>query len=485
MLTPPHAHHPAMRLRRLAWMVAICVVVCAGANGKCTVSNQRVECGSQTCDPVSGKCIACTNSSQCYESVMVCVQGECRVGSVVDTMSPETAVSMAITIVICAIAVVAGIGGGGILVPMYAALTEMPMITSVGLSQAAICGQSALNMYFVITKTVAVNNEELRPLINYQYLAILLPLSFIGTLVGSAFSKVIPDWVRLALLFTLLTAVLHRVIERAKRQFKADNIRRSGCATSTTTTADTPKLPKGGDMEEAEEEAPPSLRLPRREMVLVATGFVTLLACNIARTKLTACGSSAYLALFALPLAVLSALGWLGHKMAHVTMSNIVAGFLPPDHLTFQWNHKTTVVFPVVAVVAGAGASMLGIGGGLILSFVLYEAGLAPEEASATSGFATFMIASESALQLLFQGQLVAGYAALYSVCGLVSTLVGQHILMRYIRKYQATFLIVVALAFIVGGSLLTLTSYGIYDLVELLRNDGSLLAFGHFCKQL
>jgi hypothetical protein len=56
---------------------------------------------------------------------------------------------------------------------------------------------------------------------------------------------------------------------------------------------------------------------------------------------------------------------------------------------------------------------------------------------------------------------------------------------MRNIRKYQAQFLILVALAVIVGGSLLTLTSYGIYDMVELVKNNGNLLAFGHFCKEL
>lgn len=461
---------------------AAAMVLCVAHVSGCTVSSQRVECGSQTCDPVTSQCTACTNSSQCFESVMQCVDGECRVGSVRDTITAETLVSMVFTVVVCGVAVVAGIGGGGILVPMYAALTEMPMITAVGLSQAAICGQSAFNMCFVIRKRMSVNNDESRLLINYQYLAVLLPLSLLGTLLGSALSKIVPDWLRLALLFALLTTVLHRVIERAKRQFKTDKLEKHPEGEKEQTGGTDAKVPASFDQSSPETRA---LRVPSRELVVISLAFASLLLFNVLRTGFTSCGSTAYFVLFFMPVVMLTLLALLGRKMTSVTFANIVAGYLPADHLTFQWNYNTTVIFPLVAVVAGGAASMLGIGGGLVLSFVLYEAGLAPEEASATSAFATLVIASESALQLIFQGQLVADYAVLYFSCGIVSTLLGQFVFMRNIRQYKANYLIVVALALIVGGSLVTLTSYGIYDMVELLRHDGSLLAFGHFCKQL
>lgn len=566
-------------------------------DSRCSFENQRVECGSLSCDPVLGQCVPCTNASQCHEAVMQCsTYGECEVGSVASTFSSETLVSLLITILVCAIAVVAGLGGGGILVPTYAALIEMPLIASVGLSQAAICGQSTLNMLYQIPKTVPTNSPmESRPLINYQYLAILLPLSFIGTLLGSLGGKVVPDWLRLALLFLLLTSVLHRVIEKARKQYNEDKADRldesnkkitnvgpppslvirprtlapSSLARLKDENASRSQLLKNDDeknsiamravvtdddayditlddynnhnnnnddeeggernpikkdvasraammqkidrgdktkesdsthctsssrdrMDDEERNATSAvsrgsvtLRVPQREITLLVVSFTVLLVCNIARSLFTTCGSTAFVLLLLFPIVALIALAWLAKRMAATTLANVAQGFLSPDHMTFHWNQNTMVWFPLAALVAGAAAAMLGIGGGLVLSFVLFEAGLAPEEASATSGFATLLIASESALLMIFQGQLVPDYAVMFFLCGVVSTVFGQSVLMAYIRRNKMKFLIVVALAIIIGGSLVMLTSYGLFQVVELYkRQDGSLFAFGHVCSR-
>nr|ACI15919.1 hypothetical protein [Bodo saltans] len=526
-----------MPLIRVAYALALitcllCNSIVRAEEDRCSFDNQRVECGKLSCDQVTGQCVPCTNSSQCHEAVMRCsIEGECDVGSVADTFSAETLMALMVTMLVCAIAVVAGLGGGGILVPMYAALTEMPLISAVGLSQAAICGQSAFNMIYQIPKTMPTQTpNEVRPLINYQYLAILLPLSLIGTLLGSLGGRVVPDWLRLALLFLLLTSVLHRVIEKAKRQYKQDaaekneeaaaltkkvvqkpqqqtdaNATDTGAVSMKPVLSTTPAAPRGQTTTTvvvAEEavgsegeshfddndgpRSPPSLRMPRREISLMGFSFLVLLISNIVRSNFTVCGSTAHVLLFIIPIVVLAGLWWLAKHMAAVTLANVASGFLSPDHMTFQWNQKTMIYFPVAAVVAGAGAALLGIGGGLVLSFVLFEAGLAPEEASATSGFATLLIASEAALLMLFQGQLVPDYATMYFVCGVVSTVLGQSGFMAYIRWSKKRFLIVTALACIIGGSLLMLTSYGLYEVVEQYkRHDGSLLRFGHICNRL
>jgi uncharacterized membrane protein YfcA len=531
-----------------ALLVIACVVLCScftehhvamaeDGGDHCSFENQRVECGKLSCDHITGQCVPCTNSSQCYESVMRCSPGgECDVGSVSETFSLETFLALIVTILVCAIAVVAGLGGGGILVPMYAALTEMPLISAVGLSQAAICGQSAFNMIYQIPKTMPTQTpNEIRPLINYQYLAILLPLSLIGTLLGSLGGRVVPDWLRLALLFLLLTSVLHRVIEKAKRQYMQDAAAKhdeaaaltkkatqsqqqlantsdsvplstmssatpppsatsaSSATTSTTAVEEsrgrTIEIDAGHEGASHLDDGPhvtPVLRVPRREISLMVVSFFVLLVSNMVRSTFTVCGSTAHVLLFVIPIIILTGLWWLAKHMAAVTLVNVAKGFLSPDHMTFQWNARTMTYFPLAALVAGAGAAMLGIGGGLVLSFVLFEAGLAPEEASATSGFATLLIASEAALLMLFQGQLVPDYATMYFMCGVVSTVLGQSGFMAYIRWSKKRFLIVTSLACIIGGSLLMLTSYGLFEMVEQYkRHDGSLLSFGHICNRL
>nr|ACI15920.1 hypothetical protein [Bodo saltans] len=494
----------------------------SGGNA-CSFENQRVECGKLSCDPILKRCVPCTNSSQCHEAVMVCSSsGECEVGSLSETFSRNAFLALIFTILICAVAVVAGLGGGGILVPMFAALIEMPLIAAVGLSQAAICGQSAFNMIYQVTKTMPTQTpNEVRPLINYQYLAILLPLSLIGTLLGSLGGRVVPDWLRLALLFLLLTSVLHRVIEKAKRQYMQDASTSSGSRIAevvklTSTRVVVHASPDDANPNEDDGEGgdgirqgvaselaninfvnesaslvladsfdgPLTIRSSRREMALLAIGFVVLLVCNIVRSSMTVCGSVDHALLFIIPISVLVGLWWLGKEMAAMTLTNVQSGFLSPDHMTFQWNDRTMTWFPFAAIIAGAGTALLGNGGGLVLSFVLFEAELTPEEASATSGFANLLIASESALLMLFQGQLVPDYATMYFVCGVVSTILGQSGFMAYIRWSKKRFLIVTSLACIIGGSLLMLLSYGLFEVIEQVkRHDGSLWAFGHICN--
>ena len=376
------------------------------------------------------------------------------------------------SIAVCSIAVVAGIGGGGMLVPLFATLLEVPMPVAVSLSQATICGQSCLNMAVQLFRKHP--ESSVRPVINYQYLSLILPLSLAGTLLGSAFSKIVPDWLRIAMLFTLLTTVLHRVIERAKRQFRADKIR-------TSEQVEMQKIEERPTREPQESFD----QFPPYELGTSVLYFSVLLICNIIRSNDTECGSTAYLLLFVIPVSILCC-GYLHARSRLLKVwADVSAGAVPPDRLTFHWNFKTTAVFPAIAVIAGSGATMLGIGGGLILSFVLFEAGLSPEEASASSGMATLLIATESAIHLYLQQQLPKDFGALFFFGGLLSAVVGQSIFIPFIKKNDWKFLIVAALGIIVGGSLIALTSYGIYDTVILLKHEGSLLTFGHFCKSM
>ncbi|KAF8307260.1 hypothetical protein C4B63_17g30 [Trypanosoma cruzi] len=151
--------------------------------------------------------------------------------------------------------------------------------------------------------------------------------------------------------------------------------------------------------------------------------------------------------------------------------------------LVFHWSNSTTILYPLVSVVAGVASAMLGIGGGLVLGFILYDVGLIPEEASVTGGVVTLFLAFSSALSLLIESHLLIDYGGVLFACGIVSTILGQFVLMRIIKKYKLRFLIIAALVTIIAGSLTFLTSYGIYSSLNLTRSGGSIIAFGRLCR--
>merc|ERR1712187_514412 len=78
-----------------------------------------------------------------------------------------------------------------------------------------------------------------------------------------------------------------------------------------------------------------------------------------------------------------------------------------------QINMKLTLVFPLVTVLVGLVAGLLGLGGGEFMVPLLLEFGLLPRVASATSGFLIVFGTSNNMIHYLISGELIPilGYA--------------------------------------------------------------------------
>lgn len=455
-------------------VVAVTAVYLSGATEalRCAFVTQRTQCGDYACDAATKTCILCRSDADCYPSGMYCQTstGKCKLQGFFSNFHFSSFVAVAAAICVCAVAVVAGVGGGGILVPMFTALMSVPMKTAVGLSQSTICGQSTLNMFVLVYKKYPDANW-VRPLINYQYLSLMLPLGLIGTHIGSILSKFCPDLLRLVLLFVLLSAVLYRTIQKVRTQYAADQeqnqaqvVIEGNNATESPTTA-APTTPETRTHYE---------QFPSNEIVSCVVCFAITL-CFQFFMRVSTCGGFAYWLFVLIPLVILTAMFILYRR--HLSYFATTS----PEMLMFEWSQKSSVYYPMVAVIAGAGAAMLGIGGGLVLGFVLYEI-LTPEEASATSGAATFFLSFSSALPQVFSGVLPIDYGIVLFIVGLGATSLGQFVIMDYIKKNGLRYLIVAALAVVAGGSLIMLGGYGIYNAVIVTKNGSSVLTTGHLC---
>jgi uncharacterized membrane protein YfcA len=560
-------------------------IVEAKYNHTCTFASQRVHCGSLICNATTLRCDYCTTDDQCASDVEECIEGRCTLRSFLDNFDLETVLAVTLAIVTCGIAVVAGVGGGGILVPMFVALLGLYMSDAVALSQATIAGQSCFNLVFILRRhhpDFSGPHEATRPVINYEYLSLLLPISLIGTMYGALLGKVIPDWLRVVLLMGLLGVLSVRVVKKAitqyrregtrsitrsadqgqdgselkdnaeatstpppqlvlRKQAKHDVMAAGGATPNGTTKAEVfsetessaayPKNNAGnqqrqpsqldlhGDQpgsgspqgkpqgtsidfssmasngkgkEELEEDDElvdltqdhPTEGLPqfpKKEILLCATMFSVLLGCNAAREIYTGCGTKEYFffnALSTVVLLLIFCFVYIGLRRRWVLIrSGVVL-----DDLPFTWSTLTTIVIPGLAVTAGAAAALLGIGGGLVLSALLFEAKLNPESASATSSVATLLVAFESALQFLLMDTLRIDYGIMFFFVGVVASCVGQFGLVRPIRQHKWNSMILFALAFVLIGSMISLSALGIWKTHETMRRHGSL-GFGELCR--
>lgn len=451
----------------------------ASQNIPCAYITQRLQCGNYACDAIKSICIPCSTKSDCYPNRLVCdtSTGQCVLPSLLSSFNFSTFVGLACGVLVCALGVVAGVGGGGILVPMFTGLFKVAMKTAVGMSQATICGQSSLNVYFLVQKKNPDTTWE-RPLINYQYLSLLLPLGLIGAHVGGMLSKICPDIVRLILLFSLLSVVLYRTVRQLRIQYTQDTTQNNQEAVVITKPEE-----EGAGAPSAEDpnvsspvpSRPPLEQFPKPEIAICFISFFALLLCEIFQ-RLSSCGGFLYWLFALIPVAILGYLFYHSRKRLELLAS------ASPETLTFAWNKRSSTYYPIIAVVAGAAAAMLGLGGGLVLGFVLYET-LSPMEASATSGVATFFISFSAALPQIFSGILPLDYCLVLFIVGFGATALGQFVIMDYIKKKGYNFLIVGALATILLSSLIVLGGYGIYNATIVSRTGASLWSLGKLCS--
>ena len=96
----------------------------------------------------------------------------------------------------------AGIGGGGLFVPIMMLLVDFPTSYAIPTSKAIIFGGSLAVTLFNLNKRHPYYE---RPLINYNVASMIEPISWLGTVLGVLINNVIPDWLLYTVQFILLT----------------------------------------------------------------------------------------------------------------------------------------------------------------------------------------------------------------------------------------------------------------------------------------
>jgi uncharacterized membrane protein YfcA len=330
-------------------------------------------------------------------------------------------------------------------------------------------------------------------------------------------NKVAPDWLRVVLLFALLTYIVKRLVDRIKVQRAKDqgakllpnkeaaggqqqedssdgeddddgeNSPKAVGSSSIQHINEKTSLLQGGQKQKQQqqnEDEPGKPQYPIPYLALFAGLMVVGFSLAILKGRklnLVECNSGGYWAIFFVSITYPVLITAAVRRHLKGLRAKVLLGELPAQVVPFKWNRMTTILFPALSVAAGGAASMLGIGGGLVLNFLLLEADLLPEQASATSGMATFLVAFQSAFNFWLQDQLRYDYGLLLFAAGIVSTVIGQYVFVKQIKAHGWTFLIIGALAAIMVGSMLALTIFGIWDTYTILHNGGSV-DFGDIC---
>ncbi|PKI72981.1 hypothetical protein CRG98_006681 [Punica granatum] len=117
-----------------------------------------------------------------------------------------------------------------------------------------------------------------------------------------------------------------------------------------------------------------------------------------------------------------------------------------------------------MALFAGVLGGVFGIGGGMLISPLLLQVGIAPEVTAATCSFMVFFSSTMSALQYLLLGMDHIGTTLIFSFICFVGSLIGLMVVQRAIKEFGRASLIVFSVSTVMALSTVLVTGFAAVD---------------------
>eukprot|EP00658_Telonema_sp_P-2_P027662 TRINITY_DN21329_c0_g1_i3.p1 TRINITY_DN21329_c0_g1~~TRINITY_DN21329_c0_g1_i3.p1 ORF type:complete len:464 (-),score=127.55 TRINITY_DN21329_c0_g1_i3:180-1571(-) len=170
-----------------------------------------------------------------------------------------------------------------------------------------------------------------------------------------------------------------------------------------------------------------------------------------------------------------------GNRVAAQNDLRVQIGY-PPIEGDIVWNSRNVIMYPVLAMAAGAMGGMLGIGGGMIMGPLLLELGMLAETTAATSATTVLLTAASGTFQETLLGMMLYQRGVWYFSLGAISTLIGQVGVNHIVRRYKMSALIVVMVVVVMALSMVMMTWVGLVQIQEDLKR-GNDMGFASFCS--
>jgi len=348
-----------------------------------------------------------------------------------------------------------------------------------------------------------------RPLIDYDLVLVMEPLTIAGAVVGAIINKLAPEWLITFCLVCTLAFTARKtwskgfstyekeskanadmgrgapsqVVPSEEDEDEVDAVESSSLIQKTGNGEDTGdnydwgagELGNTGEfnatdatkkMQQIKDE---EREIPVSKIMLMVVCFVGVLFFNVLKGGKTGaspigvtCGTPAYwfLNLAVVPFTTAIALAVRSYLLQSYTVKQQVGyRYVEGD---VQWDNKTTVVYPVICALAGLCAGMFGIGGGIVKGPLMLEMGVLPAVSSATAAFMILFTTASAASTYVVFGMLKYDYATPLFFVGFICTYIGQKGVDYLVKKYNNSSYIIFSIATVITLSCLLMGYQGI-----------------------
>ncbi|GAX25508.1 hypothetical protein FisN_12Lh044 [Fistulifera solaris] len=392
-----------------------------------------------------------------------------------------------------------GIGGGGVVVPVYILVMGLPLKVAVPIGAVTLLGASLGCTLLNWTRRHPLAD---RPLIDWDLVLIMGPLSLTGTLVGTLFHQVFSEKFLVVLLVIILSVTAQATLSKAMRMYRAEKryIRHMMIVSSQSTQlseSPTSILPKSSTWQEVDSNVLGAARQraldpeEKQQILIVNPDFVTLRTDLIEQEKFTPrgkiiaafsifsvvvtlnvlvgggaftsplgirCGSWPFWSVHFIIFLFLITSAWVAQT--YVVGRHEIKKLVRFDyvHGDIQWDAGSAILYPAIFVMAGFFAGTLGISGGVITVPIMYTMGVHPAIVAATSSAMAMFTTLGSTSSYMVFGLILKDFAIAGFCIGFVSAIIGSYLMKQARRATSASGRVYERnsyLAFAIGGVVL------------------------------
>uniref|UniRef100_A0A1J3ITB9 Sulfite exporter TauE/SafE family protein 5 n=1 Tax=Noccaea caerulescens TaxID=107243 RepID=A0A1J3ITB9_NOCCA len=355
-----------------------------------------------------------------------------------------------------------GIGGGGLFIPIMTIVAGFDLKTASSFSAFMVTGGSIAN--------VISNLYGGKALLDYDLALLLEPCMLLGVSIGVICNRVLPEWLITVLFAVFLAWSSLKTCRNGVKFWKIESEIARGKAHAR---------PEKGEGETEEDNK--SLKAPLLEaqenrnksklpwtklgtlIVVWASFFIIYLLRGNKDGKgiisIKPCGVEYWILLsLQIPLALIFTKLALSRTDRERSSSN------QKNQESTRLDPSTRLMFPVMSFLAGLLGGIFGIGGGMLISPLLLQAGIPPQITAATTSFMVFFSATMSAVQYLLLGMQNTEAAYLFALICFLASLLGLVLVQKAVAQFGRASIIVFSVGTVMSLSTVLMTSFGALD---------------------
>ena len=353
----------------------------------------------------------------------------------------------------CAISAAGGVGGGGINVPVLLLIFGYSLDTSIALSLCVVLGNAFAQSLLNIRKTHPKRLDK--PLIYWDLVNVLLPAQMGGSNIGTIFAAMVPDSVTYVLALVLLLFASAITMQKGMHKYQDEQ---AGKLTSKSMVTDV-LSPFAEDLIAAEHtdkrsfevDNKPNLSQPSDGKVqikwpinilrTIGIMWICYTVILIARVLVNRCSPAYVVCYLCMYLPLIGAIVAFYKLNIHNQEQIAVSELHPIDF------HTKLPFLLMCGFFIGIVCSMLGIGGGEMLSPLILSMHVTPAVTSATTATMSFLNTLSNIIRAGMRHQFPVGVGLLLMFIGFLGGLTGRKLGLYISHEYNRSSFIVFALA--------------------------------------